>query len=772
MKSSPQALLFGESVKRIHCLGVGGMGMAPLAIYLVQAGYEVSGQDDALRDEVRDVLLRNGVILRSFPEGCDLVAISSAINSDHPDMAAVTDSKCRVVKRGELLAEVARGKKLVAICGSHGKTTTAAMLVDALRRLDFSADYIVGALFADKSVSPAACTGSDWLVAEVDESDGTIGGFNPEISLVVNLDWDHTDHYATAESMIEAFVNLVARTQGAVLTSEECEMSKRLSRDENASKEMLTFGRNGDFDGEVVSQDEGRQQLKLGGRFELESARVRAIGEFNARNALGAFAAAQMMGATLLEDALANFIGVRRRQIVLSKEEGIRVIEDYAHHPHEIGSLLVSLREELSAGGRLITVFQPHRFTRTAQFKRDFVSALRSADVVFLLEVYSAGEPSVEGGTAVDLLAACQSTAPELSVRLVKENGHELFTLLENEVRAGDTVTFVGAGSIDEAAHEWTRRSQSKRWDAFFETVKPQLSEETLLKREEPLANKTTMRVGGAARIYAEPATRDDLQLLVKAARVQGVEIRFLGRGSNLIIADEGVDALVISLTKPEWAEFTVTGAGRVRVGAGLRLKNLCGLAAKAGLVGFEFLEGIPGNVGGALRMNAGAMGGWMFDVVEEVEMMTLAGETRTVPKAELHVAYRRCEELLEAIAIGAVLRPSASADKEAVGRQIDVYRKKRQESQPREPSAGCIFKNPEGGSAGQLIDEAGLKGERVGGAEVSPVHGNFVVNRDNASGRDVVDLVRKVRSTVLHRKGIALEPEAQLWGKRWEDVL
>jgi UDP-N-acetylmuramate--alanine ligase len=772
MKSRPQALLFGETVKRIHCLGVGGMGMAPLAIYMAQAGYEVSGQDDALSDEVRDVLLRNGVRLEPIPEDCDLVAISSAIKPDHPAMTAVTASKCRVVKRGELLAEVARGKKLVAICGSHGKTTTAAMLIDALRRLDSPADYVLGALFADESVAPAACTGSDWLVAEVDESDGTIDGFNPEISLIVNLDWDHTDHYATAEAMIGTFDSLVARTTGAVLTSKECELSEQLSSETNSSKERLTFGRGGDFAGQVDSMSVGIQKLNLGGRFELKSARVRAIGEFNTRNALGALATAQIMGATLCEETLASFIGVRRRQSVLSDEGGIRIIEDYAHHPNEVGSLLISLREALAEGGRLITVFQPHRFSRTAQFKHEFVTALSPADTVFLLEVYSAGESPVEGGTSTDLLAACRSAAPELAVRLVSENDDELFALLDDAAREGDTLVFVGAGSIDEAAHESTRRVKSKRWDAFVESVKPQLSDDTLIKREEPLANKTTMRVGGAARIYAEPASRDDLQLLVKAAQAEGVDVRFLGRGSNLIIADEGVDALVISLTKPQWAEFTVTGEGQVRVGAGLRLKNLCGLAAKAGLVGLEFLEGIPGNVGGALRMNAGAMGGWMFDIVEEVELMTHDGEIRTVPKADMHVAYRCCEELLDAIAIGAVLSPSSSADTESVGRQIDVYRKKRQESQPREPSAGCIFKNPEGGSAGQLIDEAGLKGERVGGAEVSLVHGNFVVNRDKASGSDVVNLVRKVRSEILHSKGIALEPEAQLWGQRWKDVL
>ena len=201
-------------------------------------------------------------------------------------------------------------------------------------------------------------------------------------------------------------------------------------------------------------------------------------------------------------------------------------------------------------------------------------------------------------------------------------------------------------------------------------------------------------------------------------------------------------------------------------------MKNLCGLAAKAGLVGFEFLEGIPGSVGGALRMNAGAMGGWMFDVVEEVQLITLGGELRTLKKSEMHVDYRHCAELHYAIALGALLRPAASADTEAVSRQIDVYRRKRQESQPREPSAGCVFKNPPGNSAGRLIDECGLKGERVGGAEVSPLHANFIVNRGSASGADVLELVRRIRARVRKMKGIELQPEVLLYGKTWEDVL
>jgi UDP-N-acetylenolpyruvoylglucosamine reductase len=207
-------------------------------------------------------------------------------------------------------------------------------------------------------------------------------------------------------------------------------------------------------------------------------------------------------------------------------------------------------------------------------------------------------------------------------------------------------------------------------------------------------------------------------------------------------------------------------------VGAGLRLKNLCGLAAKAGLTGFEFLEGIPGNVGGALRMNAGAMGGWMFDVVAEVQLITLTGEVSTRPRAAMHVDYRHCAELHDTIALGALLRPAAHADAAAVGRQIDVYKKKRQESQPRDPSAGCIFKNPPGNSAGRLIDQSGLKGERVGDAEVSPVHANFIVNRGHATSADLIALVRRIRARVHAAHGVHLEPEVLLYGQDWKDVL
>ena len=151
---------------------------------------------------------------------------------------------------------------------------------------------------------------------------------------------------------------------------------------------------------------------------------------------------------------------------------------------------------------------------------------------------------------------------------------------------------------------------------------------------------------------------------------------------------------------------------------------------------------------------------------------MTLAGEVRTLKKSEMRVAYRECRDLLEAIALGVLLKPAAQVESEAISRQIDVYRRKRHESQPREPSAGCVFKNPPGTSAGKLIDEVGLKGERVGGAEVSPVHANFIINRGQATSADIITLMRRVRERVKQARAITLEPEVLLYGKEWKDVL
>ena len=228
----------------------------------------------------------------------------------------------------------------------------------------------------------------------------------------------------------------------------------------------------------------------------------------------------------------------------------------------------------------------------------------------------------------------------------------------------------------------------------------------------------------------------------------------------------------MIRLSKPFWREIRILDGDKIWVGAGVRLKEICGTAARAGLSGFEFLEGIPGSVGGALRMNAGAMGGWMFDIVDRVRLMDASGRITDRPRRFFHFGYRKVEEISEGVALGAVLRSPEAMESDAIRQQIDTYATTRKASQPREPSAGCIFKNPEGAYAGQLIEASGLKGRRIGGAEVSERHGNFIVNRGTATAGDVIELVRSVRAEVKAHSGHELEPEVLLLGGSWEDTL
>jgi UDP-N-acetylenolpyruvoylglucosamine reductase len=764
--------LFGREVTAVHCAGVGGMGVGPLAIYLRQRGFSVSGEDDSMSDAMRSQLLRVGVVITApgvIPAGCQLVAFSSAISPQHPARVTAVARGLPLVRRGELLAEATRDRKLVAVCGSHGKTTTTAMLVSALLSAGFPAGYVLGGLFNSDALPPASAGGNEWVVAEIDESDGTISQFSPTITLAVNLDWDHPDHYRTAAELEATFRALFDRTRHAVLVNSGCEVSTRIAA--TLSRSALTFGTAGDYSGSITTALGATTHLGLGGLFVFPAAEVRAVGGFNAINAMAALAAAQLMGVTELNNlSLAGYPGVRRRQAVLYSAGDLTVIEDYAHHPAEIRALLCSLHAR--ARGRLIAVFQPHRYSRTAQFKVEFAAALALADAVYLIDVYGAGEASIAGGTTADVQAELCRQAPTLPVVYHADLAAASLVELTRDLRSDDLVVFVGAGDIDAMAREWLIQLTVQKWDTAAAFLRGVVSATTAVKRDESLAAKTTMRLGGAARLYAEPSCTEDLQALVRAAKTAKLPVIVLGRGSNLVVPDEGVDGLVISLRQPAWENFEPQADGRVWAGAGLRLKNLCGLAAKAGLVGFEFLEGIPGNLGGALRMNAGAMGGWMFDVVEEVKLMTLDGELRTLKKSEMHVDYRHCGELHEAVALGALLKPASQSEAASIAQKIDAYKEKRQKSQPREPSAGCIFKNPPNDSAGRLIDVSGLKGERVGDAEVSAVHANFIVNRGNATSADVIALVRRIRARVEQSQGVKLEPEVLLYGKHWKDVL
>ena len=306
--------------------------------------------------------------------------------------------------------------------------------------------------------------------------------------------------------------------------------------------------------------------------------------------------------------------------------------------------------------------------------------------------------------------------------------------------------------------------SPTRTGETLSAELKRLLAPETVLRRDEPLAKRTTLRVGGPAEIFVEPVSDADLAAVVKFCAERGVNFFVLGRGSNLLVRDGGVRGVVISLAHPHFSRVEVDGE-RLRCGAGAKLKEVANAAKHAGLGGLEFLEGIPGSVGGALRMNAGAMGGATFDVLESVRFMDRAGNILEKPRADVPVEYRACRLFQTHIALGAVFKgvPAPRAEIEA---KLADFNRKRWEVQPAMPSAGCTFKNPPAIPAGKLIEELGLKGARFGGAMVSLEHGNFIVNDGGATAADVLKLIEIVRQHAQAERGIDLQTEVEIIGE------
>jgi UDP-N-acetylenolpyruvoylglucosamine reductase len=290
------------------------------------------------------------------------------------------------------------------------------------------------------------------------------------------------------------------------------------------------------------------------------------------------------------------------------------------------------------------------------------------------------------------------------------------------------------------------------------------VSRATVVHRNEPLAKHTTLHVGGPADAYVEPASETDLAGVVKWCRGQHVPFFVMGRGSNLLVRDGGFRGVVICLSHAAFSRIEFAGE-LLHCGAGAKLKHVAVEARRHGLSGMEFLEGIPGSVGGALRMNAGAMGGATFEVVESVRLMDFDGNVSELTPKEMSVEYRGCGALKNHIALGAVFKGRPDSQ-ESIVQRMSAFSRKRWTTQPAAPSAGCIFKNPETIPAGKLIDELGLKGARVGGAVVSAQHGNFIVNDGNATAADVLELIALLKRRVHAERGIELQTEVEIIGE------
>jgi UDP-N-acetylmuramate--alanine ligase len=445
--------MFRGRVRHVHFIGVGGIGMSGLAEILRTLEFDVSGSDVREGENTRR-LERLGVRIdighrAENVRGADVVVYSSAIDGQNPEVTQAKALGTPVIPRAEMLAELMRVKYGIAIAGSHGKTTTTSLVATVLRAAGLDPTVVVGGRMAALG-SNARLGAGDLLVAEADESDGSFLRLQPTIAAVTNIDPEHLDFYHTHEALKDAFVAFIERVPFyglAVLCLDHPHVQDLLPR---IGRRHVTYG----LSPQATYSARGIQFRGLSSSF-LAFRRGEPLGEFsvkmpgqhNVLNTLAAIAIADELEVPLdvAKEALATFHGVARRFSIVGEAAGVTLVDDYGHHPAEVEATLDAARKAYSQ--RVLVAFQPHRYTRTAQLFDDFTRAFNLADVLFVTDIYPAGEAPIPGITGQRLVEGITQHGHRAARYVGDKN--QLATELAREARPGDVVIALGAGDIN-----------------------------------------------------------------------------------------------------------------------------------------------------------------------------------------------------------------------------------------------------------------------------------------------------------------------------------
>lgn len=445
--------MFRGRVRHVHFIGVGGIGMSGLAEILRTLEFEVSGSDVRAGESTRR-LERLGVRVDvghvgGNVVGSDVVVYSSAISHENPEIRQARALGIPVIGRAEMLAELMRVKYGIAIAGSHGKTTTTSLVATVLRAAGLDPTVVVGGRMAALG-SNARLGAGDLLVAEADESDGSFLRLHPTIAVVTNIDPEHLDYYGSHAALKEAFVQFIEKVPFyglSVLCLDHPHVQDLLPR---VLRRHVTYGmspqatysaRNVTFKGLGTSFLAFRRGEALG------EFTVRMPGQHNVLNTLAAIAVADELEVPfdVLKDALATFHGVARRFTIVAEVAGVTLVDDYGHHPAEVEATLKAARNAFSQ--RILVAFQPHRYSRTAQLFDDFTRAFNEADVLFVSDIYPAGEAPIAGISGATLAAGIAAHGHN-DVRYSADR-HVLAAELARVARPGDVLIALGAGDIN-----------------------------------------------------------------------------------------------------------------------------------------------------------------------------------------------------------------------------------------------------------------------------------------------------------------------------------
>ncbi len=442
----------------IHFVGIGGIGMSGIAEVMHNLGYTVQGSDLAEGPGV-ERLRKRGIAVkigheRENVEGAAVVVTSTAVKRTNPEVAHALENRIPVVRRAEMLAELMRLKRTVAVAGTHGKTTTTSMIAALLDAGGVDPTVINGGII-EQYGSNARLGDSEWMVVEADESDGSFLRLDGQISVVTNIDPEHLDHYGDFDGVKDAFVEFIHNVPfygAAILCIDHPEVQAVIGKVRDRRVVTYGFSLQSDICGVNVRQVDGGNEFDVVIRQRgeedrrIEGVRLPMPGRHNVQNALAAIAVAIEMGCPddVITGGFDKFGGVRRRFTRVGEVAGATIIDDYAHHPVEIRAVLGAARE--SAKGRVIAVVQPHRYTRLHDLMDDFQNCFNEADQVYVTPVYEAGEEPIEGADSEALVAGLKSRGHRSAAAIADRS--DLARTLADEVGEGDLVVCLGAGDI------------------------------------------------------------------------------------------------------------------------------------------------------------------------------------------------------------------------------------------------------------------------------------------------------------------------------------
>ncbi len=571
-----------------------------------------------------------------------LIIRSSAIPDENVEVQAAKERGIPVLKRAEFLNELIGDKRCIAVSGTHGKTTTTAMIAWILHCCGIDPSYIIGSV--SKNLGDNAHEGlDDVFVIEADEYDYMFLGLRPNIAIITSVEYDHPDCFPTSEDFYQAFVQFAGQIEisGSMLVCGNDSGAVRLSKEGTGPKHKLIFGIAEEMDSIqlYVNQQEidfGVHNIKLNKlgcySFQFSNNELKEVdvalqipGIHNVLNAVSALSAAELLKVPLDEavKALSEFKGTERRFEIHAERDGVVYINDYAHHPTEIRVTLSAARTRFPKR-RILAVWQPHTYSRSQAFLNEFSEAFKDADYVVVTDIYAAREePPADGFSAQDIVRSISDNEDfqNQNVQHVP-NVRDVAPFLEEHTKEGDVVVILSAGDADLILDQINNpiREQEEAWDLtrLKEVYGGRLQEKV------NLAKLTAARIGGPADALLEVNSMDELAHAATLIWESEVPFIILGGGSNILVSDRGFQGIVL-VNRAKKVEFGLSSDTlTVWAESGANLGVIARQAARRGLLGIEWAAGIPGTVGGAVVGNAGAHGAEIADALLMAEILHL----------------------------------------------------------------------------------------------------------------------------------------------------